>query len=64
MYGVVEDLMKFDDNENNCIPHKHDLISSLAVGGRWITRQNDLQVTHVIRYFITIGTSRLFQVVI
>lgn len=26
------------------LPSKHDLILSLAVGGRWITAQYDLQV--------------------
>ena len=26
------------------VPLKHEVISSLAVGGRWVTSQSDLQV--------------------
>lgn len=36
-----DDLMKFDDTY---LPHKHDVISSLAVAGKWITTQRNLQL--------------------
>ena len=39
-----DDLISFDDNDDNNLPSKHNVISSLAVGGRWITSQCDLQV--------------------
>ena len=38
-----DDLINFDD-DLHVRPHKHDVISSLAVGGRWITIQSNLQV--------------------
>eukprot|EP00795_Rhopilema_esculentum_P017267 gene17267-8831_t len=38
-----DDLISFEDNLP-LKPHKHDIISSLAVGGRWVTMQCDLQV--------------------
>eukprot|EP00794_Sanderia_malayensis_P000517 gene517-1166_t len=39
-----DNLICFDDSEKDCIPHKHDLISALAVSGKWITRQRNLQL--------------------
>ena len=39
-----DDLIDFNDSPPNGLPSKHDIISSLAVGGRWITTQSDLQV--------------------
>ena len=30
--------------KEGALPSKHDLITCLAVGGRWITSQQDLQV--------------------
>ena len=38
-----DNLMSFDDLPNG-LPSKHDIISSLAVGGSWVTSQTDLQV--------------------
>eukprot|EP00112_Aurelia_sp_Birch-Aquarium-sp1_P021860 Seg599.3 transcript_id=Seg599.3/GoldUCD/mRNA.D3Y31 product="Quinone oxidoreductase-like protein 1" protein_id=Seg599.3/GoldUCD/D3Y31 len=38
-----DDLINFDENLL-VKPHKHDIISSLAVGGRWITTQSNLQL--------------------
>ena len=32
---------------NRLLPSKHDVISCLAVGGRWITAQHDLQVSKI-----------------
>jgi len=38
----------YDDNKlqnaNNLLPSKHDIISCLAVGGRWVTSKANLQV--------------------
>lgn len=28
------------------VPHKHDIISLLAVGGHWVTTEDNLQVCH------------------
>ena len=39
-----EDLISFNDDPASKLPSKHDIISSLAVGGRWVTSQSDLQV--------------------
>lgn len=35
---------------NRLLPTKHDVLSSLAVGGRWITMQNDLQASDIFVY--------------
>ena len=43
MEDANDDLINFDD-DLRVKPHKHDVISSLAVGGRWITVQSNLQV--------------------
>lgn len=32
--------------EMKLLPHKHDIISVLGVGGHWVTSHKDLQVTH------------------
>ena len=38
------DIAKESKHGCSVLPSKHDLILSLAVGGRWITKQHDLQV--------------------
>lgn len=38
-----DNLISFDDLPNG-LPSKHDIISSLAVGGSWVTSQSDLQL--------------------
>lgn len=30
------------------LPHKHDIISVLGVGGHWVTSHKDLQVSHIV----------------
>lgn len=32
--------------EMKLLPHKHDIISMLGVGGHWVTSHKNLQVTH------------------
>jgi hypothetical protein len=32
------------ENSRNLLPSKHDIISCLAVGGRWVTSKANLQV--------------------
>lgn len=33
--------------EMKLLPHKHDIISVLGVGGHWVTSHKNLQVTHL-----------------
>ncbi|XP_028410119.1 quinone oxidoreductase-like protein 1 isoform X2 [Dendronephthya gigantea] len=40
----VDQFPKTDQNTITDIPTKHELVSCLAVGGRWITTQSDLQL--------------------
>ena len=39
-----EEFSVHSDDSN--LPSKHDLVLSLAVGGRWVTTQYDLQVSY------------------
>ena len=47
MYPNEEDdltLSPIRRKQLKTLPTKHEIISALAVGGRWVTRQMDLQV--------------------
>lgn len=34
--------------EMKLLPHKHDIISVLGVGGHWVTSHTNLQVIHLL----------------
>jgi hypothetical protein len=53
-YYIVEQFSEeFSDQANNInLPSKHDLILSLAVGGKWITTQCNLQVSSMYYYLL------------
>lgn len=53
------DLISFDDSCLGSLPSKHDIISTLSVGGRWVTSQNDLQVNVRLLYTILHISSHL-----
>lgn len=36
-----------EGGEKKLLPHKHELISVLGVGGHWVTSHQDLQVSGV-----------------
>lgn len=44
-------MQKEDEEEENTklLPHKHDIISVLGVGGHWVTCHKGLQVTQKLR---------------
>lgn len=39
-------LQEEASEEAKLLPHKHDIISVLGVGGHWVTSHKDLQVSH------------------
>jgi hypothetical protein len=47
MFMNEEDENLEVETHNFHVPTKHEVISSLAVGGRWVTSQSDLQVITV-----------------
>ena len=44
IFTTDEDLSMMKENCSHHVPHKHELISCLGVGGRWVTSRCDLQV--------------------
>lgn len=57
-FSSEEDCKLIDGEKDDSLPHKHDLISCLGVGGRWITSKHNLQVnqyskTRVIDHYIS-----------
>lgn len=38
-------LQEEESEERKLLPHKHDIISVLGVGGHWVTSHKDLQVS-------------------
>ena len=51
-YLVVQYSKEFkdeiEDDSDGALPLKHELISCLSVGGRWITSQSNLQVSIIL----------------
>lgn len=40
-----EEEEEVESEEKKLLPHKHDIISVLGVGGHWVTSHQDLQVS-------------------
>ena len=61
-FTSIEDLSSSGDDYKYPVPTKHEVISSLGVGGRWVTSQWDLQVMFLISYILGLKKSCLFPV--
>lgn len=46
LFPCVVCLHEEEGPEDHFLPHKHDIISVLAVGGHWVTSHSHLQVGH------------------
>lgn len=50
-----------ESEETKLLPHKHDIISVLGVGGHWVTSHKDLQVTHHQTYKLHLFTASVLN---